>query len=363
MLAERDLTVLQLASLTTAPRVDRAMSAADRIAFLRTVAQMVEAGVDLLEALETAAGGRDRNDLQATIQALRSGQSFAAALATHVSGLPPYVAAMSRVGEATGRLGQVLREATEQMAFEDRLRREVANALTYPLFLLCAGAAAMAFIFTQVVPKFSVMLGETRGDAPWVSRLVLDAGETANAHPVLVFGVLIGGGMALLAVVANPIARRMAYGLARAAPVIGPLLWAREISMWTRLIGFSLGQGISLLEAAALARNALPPGAFRDGLGRFEQDLKAGVAIDASLGLCTPLTPADLSLLRAGQKAGSLPRMFGFVAATYEERLKDGLKRFTMLIEPLAVGVISIFVGVVALSLILALSSVYDRVQ
>ncbi len=54
--------------------------------------------------------------------------------------------------------------------------------------------------------------------------------------------------------------------------------------------------------------------------------------------------------------------MFAFMADNYESRLRDRMKRMTSLLEPLAIAVISLVVGFVALSLMLALSSVYEGV-
>jgi general secretion pathway protein F len=54
--------------------------------------------------------------------------------------------------------------------------------------------------------------------------------------------------------------------------------------------------------------------------------------------------------------------MFGFMADNYENRLRDSMKRLTALLEPTAIAVISLIVGFVALSLVLALSSVYEGV-
>jgi hypothetical protein len=129
-----------------------------------------------------------------------------------------------------------------------------------------------------------------------------------------------------------------------------------------RLTGFALRNGVGLLEASNLGRKATPEGGFQLALEQFERDLKAGVAVDESLGRHTTLTSMDLSLLRAGQKSGSLGKMFDVLADGYDDKLSDMMKRLTALIEPLAIGVISVLVGVVALSLVLALSSVYDTV-
>ena len=138
--------------------------------------------------------------------------------------------------------------------------------------------------------------------------------------------------------VSNDAARRWFYQAGHRVPIVGGLLKAREIATWARLTSFALANGVALLSAAVLSRQAAPPGSFRNGLEAFENDLKAGVAVDVSLGRNTGLTPMDLSLLRAGEKSGALAPMFGFLADSYDDQLKDAMKRMTALIEPLAIG-------------------------
>ena len=367
-LAADGLTALKISPAAVAREdgKERALRPAERVLVLRQLALMLEAGVSLLESLETVAQGmqarKGRRQFQAATAALRRGDSLGHALETHVPDFPDYVYAMARVGEASGRIADVLKEAAEQMAYEDRLRRDFSNAMTYPAFLLFAGVAAVGFIFTQVVPRFGAMIGEDRTNVPAMSRWVLEAGEFANANLPLV-GIAVAALVALIfVVVANPAIRARAYTLAHGAPVVGPVIQAREISSWARLTAFALNNGVPLLSATELARAAVPIGPFRQGLNILESDLRAGLTLDASLSAHTRLEAMDLSMLRAGQKSGAIGVMFGFMADNYEGRLRDRMKRMTSLLEPLAIAVISLIVGFVALSLVLALSSVYEGV-
>lgn len=359
------LTVLKIApAAVKAQGRDRDLKPAERVLVLRQLALMIEAGVSLLEAMETVAQGIQANkgkaQFQAAIAALRRGDSFGAAMEGHVRGFPDYVYAMARVGEASGKIADVLRQAAEQMAYEDRLRRDFTNAMTYPAFLLFAGFGAVGFIFTQVVPRFGAMIGENRENVPAMSRWVLAAGEFANANLPIV-GLALAALVVLGVVIAtNPQVRARAYGVAHGAPVIGPVIQAREITAWARLSAFALNSGVPILSAMALSRAAVPIGSFRRGLDMLDSDLRAGVTLDASLASHTRLEAMDLSLLRAGQKSGAVGAMFGFIADNYEDRLRDRMKRLTSLLEPLAIAFISLIVGFVALSLVLALSSVYE---
>ena len=362
------LTVLKIRPAVRAGSTtrNRDLRPAERVLVLRQLGLMLEAGVSLLEALDTVAQGmqaaKGQRQFQAAIGALRRGDSFGKALEDNVPGFPEYLYAMARVGEASGRIAEVLKQAAEQMAYEDRLRKEFGNAMTYPAFLLCAGLAAVAFIFTQVVPRFGAMVGEDRSNVPAMSRWVLSAGEYANAH-IGVVGLGMAGVIALGVVIAiNPAFRSRAYHVAHGLPVVGGVIRAREISSWARLTAFALNNGVPILQAAALARAAVPDGPFRQGLNQLENDLKAGLTLDASLATHTKLEAMDLSLLRAGQRSGAVGAMFGFMADNYENRLRDSMKRLTSLLEPAAIAAISLIVGFVALSLVLALSSVYEGV-
>ncbi len=367
-LAADGLTVTRIAPADEArgSGQERGLRASERLLVMRQLALMLDAGVPLLESLETittglSAGG-GHSQFAALIASLKQGDSFGDALEAHAPGFPFHVYAMARVGEASGRLGQVMRAAADQMEHEDRLRRDLVNALTYPAFLACAGLAAVTFIFVEIVPRFSAIIGGNTSHMPWMSRAVLGVGGFVDAH-LAVIGAALAGLVALgVAVLRRPDMRPRVYAVVRRAPLVGRLLRMREIAAWARLTAFGLANGLDLLQVAVLTRKATPPGPLRSGLEAFETDLKAGVTVDAALGRHTGLEGIDLSLLRAGQKSGTLPEMFGFLADRYDVDLRDAVKRMTALLEPMAVGTIAIMVGVIALALVTALSSIYDVV-
>ena len=137
---------------------NRDLTFSEKVSVLRQLALMVEAGVSLLEALQTVTQGivaiKGRQKMEAVITALKRGEAFGPALETHASGYPFYVYAMSRVGEATGKLPEVLAEAAEQMAFEDKLRRDFTGSLVYPAVLMFVGISVVFFLLVKVLPSF-----------------------------------------------------------------------------------------------------------------------------------------------------------------------------------------------------------------
>lgn len=367
-LAADGLTPISLAEEAQAglSSKDRDLKFSERVEVLRQIALMIGAGVNLLEAMQTVAAGvaatRGRLALEQVIAALKRGESFAGAFEAHAPGYPSYLYAMSRVGEATGELDQVLDEAAEQMAFENRLVREVRGALIYPSFLMLFGIVIVLSMFFFIVPKFAVMVSGRIDELPWISQFVFKGSAFANAHRIE--ALLLVGALILIPILASAskTARRRVYDFARGAPIAGRLVRAREIGAWARLLGFSLKSGVLLLDAAALARSGAPAGPFRRGLEQVERELKAGVAVDTALGRHTELELMDLSLLRAGAKSGQLPKMFLVVAERYDARLKDGLKQVTTIVEPATILLVALMVAFLAVAVMLSLVATYQNI-
>lgn len=351
----------------TGRSVDRDLRFGERVLLMKQLALMIEAGVPLLEALTAVASGvasiRGRRQLDAVAAALRNGRSFAEAVRVEAPGFPDYLHGMLAVGESSGRLGEVLRRAADQMAWEDRLRRDIGNALVYPAFLACAGLAAIAFILTQVAPRFAAIVGDRAAALPWLSRAVLDLGTMLQGRTWLMLLVLAlvvtAAGLAL----SRPAARAALMRLARRLPVVGPVLEDRDVAIWARLSSFGLAHGVGLMPATAMALRATPPGAFRASLAGVEADLRAGRSLDEALSAGGRLDAMDLGLIRAGQRAGALGEMLGALADSRDARLRDGVKRLTALVEPLAIGGVALLVAVVAFALVTTLSAVYDLTQ
>ena len=347
---------------------DRDLKFVERVAVLRQLGLMVEAGVGLLEAMQTVAAGivatKGRAKFEAVITALKRGDHLAHAMEVHAPGFPFYLYAMLRVGESTGRVSEVLNDAAEQMAYEYKLRREFIGSLIYPAFLIVVAFAVMIFMTLFIVPRFSSMIDVgARDKSPQISKIVFAVSDFMNGHlwQLAVGAVIVVVGLVLL--FSNPAVRTQVYNGARNLPIVGGILRARELGSWAKVLAFALRNGVGLLDAASLARQAAPPGEFNKNLEQFERDLKGGMEVADSLSHHTQLTAMDLSLLRAGQKSGSLPRMFTYVADGYDVLLRDRMKTLSAFVQPLTLIFIAIMVAVLVIGVMMALISVYQSIE
>ena len=96
------------------------------------LATLLESGVSLSDAVLAQSRGSYHPALsgafQSMAQALMRGQSFGEALHAGQLALPEYVYHLVEAGELSGRLAQSLRQAVEQMRYDQRMAAEMRSA-------------------------------------------------------------------------------------------------------------------------------------------------------------------------------------------------------------------------------------------
>ncbi|MBI1250304.1 MAG: hypothetical protein GC189_02400 [Alphaproteobacteria bacterium] len=339
---------------------------ADAAIVLQQLAALIGAGVELLEALETIAQSLDARPIAAPLRAiagaLRAGDDFSNALATYAPFYPGYVHALVRAAERSGALAQTLRECADQITTDDAIRRDIRNALIYPLFLLASGGAAVLFLLTAIVPRFADMLTAMRATATGLGAVVLGASASINDHPLLAFGGLAGliaGATLLLQSRQVQDALRDSFAT---TPGVRTLYLSRVRHAWARIMALSLSAGVGILEANDIASGAISSPALRAKVRGANASLRAGGMIDESFAHASAVSVVDASLLRAGQRSGALAHMFAIVSQRNGDVFRTALKRFTAIIEPVATAMVAAGIGVIVLGLVSALVSVYEGV-
>lgn len=366
-LAQGGQTITELAEIGTDHRRGQRGQTAIRVLALRQLAVLLRARVELLEALESVAKGLPQgavaDGLATAAQRLRRGDSLSAGLSEGLPDMPPYILALVAAGEASGQLDTVIEQAAQQLAFEESVSRDLRTAMVYPAFLVGAGLVAMTFLFAVVVPRFAQMLGPRRDALDGLPAIVIGLGEAVRDNGLLALLLLAGIAVATVAGVSSPGGRATLARLAERLPVIGTLAALRQRAHWARVMALALGARVGLIDAAALAQDAVADGPFRDALGDATRKFRAGVSVADALGESGALGRMETSLVRAGQRSGALAEMFGVIADFHDQQLRAGIKRASTVIEQLAILIVALAIGVTVLSLVSAMTSVYEAIQ
>ncbi|KDA00624.1 type II secretion system protein [Hyphomonas polymorpha PS728] len=344
----------------------RSSSRLDRKLLLRTVRQLatlLSAGVPLLEAVDNLrrsdAEGEVGSRFARLSQHLRQGERLSAGLREHFAELPDYVISLTALGEATGQLPRTLSDAADRMDADAALASELRSALSYPVVLASVGAFIILGMFIFVIPRFGSLVERSGADIPAMSRWVIDSGVWLSSN-WLVFLVCAGGLFFLLRRVLAGNTERVRAAAAR-LPGFGAVMRRVDLENWSRTLGVALANGAQLMPALDLAARTVKSREFAAQLEGVRRDVRGGAHLDEAFE--TNVLGADamlLDLMATGRKSGTLDRMLVLAADSYREEITAMTKRLTSIAEPVAILVVSLIVGTLVVSIVLAMTSLYD---
>lgn len=364
LLRRQDLTPLSIAensAQAVSVRRTGAASSQDKVLVVQELAALLGAGVPLAEAVgsisEAHAGSRIGVAFTETLKSLRGGVSLAKAMQAAELGLPPYLYQLVAAGELTGKLAQALRTATTQMEYEERVRQETRNALTYPAILVVSGVSATLLVFTVVVPKFANLLKGGHADIPALSKWVIGTGLFVEQH-LLWLG--LGGVAAVLGVAVaagNPATRARLLEILSRVPIIGTWLIEVEIGQWSAMLGALLENRVPIIAAMELAHDGVRLDFLRYKLQQALREVRGGKKLADALAGTRALSSTGLNLIRVGERSGELAPMLRALAALYENAGRNRMKRFLLLLEPAAILLIGGVIGTIMIAIMLAITS------
>lgn len=328
----------------------------ERVMFTERLALLLDTGVPLHAALQSLHQQSGHPQLQRMIAAISedilAGDRFSAALAKHALFPVTYVNLVA-ASEAGGFLGEVLAQLVEMDENEERLRATLVSALSYPLFLVAFSGAVVLFILVSVFPKFSTLFASIHDQLPWTTRVLLAASNALTRH-----GALIAAAVALLCAGGWLLARRhdVRAGIDRLklrAPLLRDIFAKIYLTRLLRVMGISLERGVTILATLEACRAVVPNADVQRFILDLEADVTEGKGIAAGF-QHSPFVPVAVrQMIATGEATGTLGRVMGRIADSYDRELTRQLARLSKLAEPVMLLVMGVMVGTIVSSLIL----------
>ena len=369
LLQQQNLTPISLVT-ANAPRPgqgnSKKSSQQDLTLVIQELTTLLNAGVPLAESVESISTGHTGTTIGTafgkTLTALRAGKHFSEALSQAGLELPDYLYRLVSAGELTGKLGQSLQTAVVQMEYEDRLRREMRNALTYPAILVFSGLAAILLVFIVVVPKFANLLKGKNAHIPLLSQWVIGTGMFVQAHLIWVGLMALALGMGIAVALRNPQMRSRAFETLVRLPLLGGWIIQTEMGRWAAMLSALLENHVPIISAMDLALRGVKITALRNSLQQVLRDVRGGARLADALANNQAMQPTGINLVRVGERSGELAPMLRALSTLYENASRDRMKRFLLLLEPIAILLIGTVIGVIMVAIMLAVTSMNDSV-
>jgi len=370
MLQQQNLTPISITSIAVMPAEGKARniktSNQDKTLVIQELTTLLNAGVPLAESIDSIsvahAGTAIGSAFASVLTALRGGERFSVALRSAELELPIYLYQLVAAGELTGKLGASLQTAVAQMEYEDRMRQEMRNALTYPAILVVSGIAATLLVFIVVVPKFANLLKGNTSHVPLLSQWVIGTGMFVQANLLWVGLFSLSLIMGAVAALRNPAMRSQSFEYLVRVPIMGQWIVETEMGRWASMLSALLENRVPIITAMELALSGVRISSLRNSLQQVLREVRGGARFADALTTNRAMGATGINLVRVGERSGELAPMLRALSTLHENAGRDRMKRFLLLLEPIAILLIGSIIGVIMVAIMLAVTSMNDSV-
>ncbi|MDX2130676.1 MAG: type II secretion system F family protein [Planctomycetota bacterium] len=344
-------------------RSRRAMSRGEMASFVRELATALSAGLPLVPALRTIGrqgrAGAQQVMLNRLIEQVEGGKALADAMAAWGRPFGDLTVNLTRAGETSGRLAEVLTQAAELLDRDLKLRRALLGATLYPMILCVLLVGAMVVVMTFIVPQIVDQLKGAGASLPWSTRVVKGVADVCVV--ILLERWYVTLPMALvLGVVGRrwwslPRTREMVDEYLLRAPVLGRLLRDIAVARFTRTLGTLTSAGIGIVTALRITKGTLGNRSLERVIDDVIEQVSAGKTVAEPLERSGYFPPMLVQIVNLGERSGRLDELLGQAATAFEDRTETSMKLFTTALPPVLVVIMAGVIGFVVMAIFMAL--------
>lgn len=345
----------------------QSVSMTDKIAFVRNLSSMIQAGLPLSRSLSILERQTHNKKFKSVIVSvndeIQKGSPLHTALAKYPVIFSPLLVSMVRAGEETGGLALSLSAVGVQMERSHALAKRVRGALIYPSIVVLAMIGIGILMLLYVVPTLSATFKELNIDLPVSTRFILSASDFLVQHTLQ--ALAYGAGIATLAwafLRTRRGKRTLEFCILR-IPIIGGIFIETNAARTARTLSSLLSAGVSALPALSITRDVLQNSYYKEVLAEAGASVEKGRPLSESFLRREDIFPIIFSeMIAVGEETGQHSQMLLRVAEFYEMEVEQKTKDISTIIEPFLMLAIGGGVGFFAVAMISPIYSISNGI-
>jgi len=338
----------------------------DMVMFSRQLALLVEAGADIVSALELLRAGLTNRTLKKIVAEvvvdLRSGLRLSQALEKHPKAFSPLYCRTIVTSEETGNLERGLRIIADYIEKQTTSAKKIRTALIYPIIVLVLAVIVIAVMVAFVMPAFINLYASLGAELPTITKVLL-----AIVNFLLDYGLFILAGIAVVIVAGfaytrTPAGRYQWDKLKLRLPKIGRITLVSELSRCCRTISLLYRAGVSLPDIMSLAISGSGNRVVARALTEVREEMLKGQGLARPMSQNAVFLPMMVQMASVGEGTGSLDMTMDTVAQSYEMEADDRTNTLIAMITPTMTIIMGGLIGFIALALVTTMYSMLGAV-
>lgn len=351
-LIKSDLTVQRQMSLGK-PKVERR----DLIIFCMQMAQLMRAGVPILEALTDLRDSLDspqfKEVIASLIEVIESGKNLSQSMEDFPDIFDTLFVNLIKAGEASGKLAEVLEALTDMIKWQDELASSTKKLLMTPLIVGTVVLGVTIFLMVYLVPQLIDFIANMGEELPIHTRaLIATSDAMVNYWYIWLIVPPVSFITLKIMIKTNIKVRYQVDGIKLKVPKVGPVILKIILARFANFFSMMYAAGIPILASLEIAEGIIDNLVVRSAIAKARVDIERGDPISQSMANTGMFPPLVLRMLKIGETTGKLDKALLNVSYFYERDIKDSIDKLQALIQPAMTVVVGSLLGWVMISVL-----------
>jgi type IV pilus assembly protein PilC len=333
---------------------------ADILAFFRQLNTLFSAGTPIYESILISSEQTESRKLGEVIKhvgaTVASGSPLSEAFAEHPTVFKDEWCQIIRGGEISGSLGETLMQLADQISEAQKFRAKVRSSLAYPATIFVVATIAVIVMLTVVVPTFQQMFADFGKELPGPTLVLIGISENLRENGVRYIAWIVGGIIVFRKYIRTESGGLLWTRFLMSVPIVGDLMVQTAMQRFAQNVSILLGAGVPVLETIAAMKGIYSNNpVYRSSMKTMAQHVGRGGNLSDAMASTGLFTVFIENMSRIGEQSGTLPEVLEELSDFYRTKVEVFAGRIASQIETILIGLMSVVVGAVLISLYLPL--------
>jgi type IV pilus assembly protein PilC len=335
----------------------------DIVLLYRQLAMLLECGTNIgasMEMLqEQSSNPLLRSVLKGVVTEIRGGSQLSAALSRYPKIFRPEYCQLLGVGEESGNLEGLLRQVADYLEKQELTNKQIKGALLMPSIISVLALVVVGLMVTFVLPSFGKMYESLGAELPALAKFMIGLGEGARNNGLIVLTLIgaVAGGLTFY--IKTPRGRYSWDRLLLDIPLLGRVRLLSELARYCRSMALLFHAGMPLSEVLPLVIKGSGNKYLAEAMMNVHGEMVKGAGLSGPMSKNKIFLPMMVQMVKVGEETGSLDTTLQAVAQSYEAEASDKVRSIIGLIEPVMTIGIGGIIGLIAVTLMSAMTSMY----
>ena len=334
------------------------------VLFTEELSDMLSAGLQLEPALKSMENRQELGNLKAVSfkirQIVRDGVNFSVALKKVSPSFGPLYCSLAAAGEASGALDDILKRQAHYLKTLAELQARLILAMIYPAFLILAGIGVSVVFVTTLIPQLTSLIESSGGKIPLGAAILIGISGFLEKWWIVMILTLLAAFIFFKAWKDNEANKPAWDRIKLKLPMIGPVITSRFFVQFLETMANLVGNGLPLLRALELSRDATQNRSLRSELDKVIAQVGDGRSFSKALIRNGNFPPLLIDMISVGEQTGKIDQSLRRAAERYDKELDKDLQRIMALVMP---TVLIIMAGLIGTMAYLMITSIFQTIS